>query len=399
MSDLVHPGIRESSPAGTRGIARRIPSPSFLGKNLASNGVASLPFLLVVAAIAAVAYADHLVVVPSLLYLYILPLTLGAVFLRKEVSYGLIAVCILFHCIDSPRQISLTLRVFHDLSALVCFTLVVFVIHRYARQQQSLLKTVERQRDDLLKDVELAAQVQRLFLPSSSGKPVIAGLDIAGMMHPARVIGGDYYDFFSVAPQTAQTIIADVSGKGVPAALLMSATAAALRLEANRDRSVLEQVRSLNAEICAVSDPEQYVTLLVAEIDTQQQVVRYVNCGHNSALLFRAKSGTLSRMNSSCPPIGLFPQEICGLACESLADGDVLLFYTDGVTEAENRQGEEFGIERLSATVQRGASLSADDLMADVYNAAADFCGDNFNDDVTILVVKCDFDSPSAPGA
>ena len=397
MSDLVHPGVRESSSAELRGIRERVPSLSRLRKGVASNELAWLPLVVVVAAIAAVAYADHLVVVPSLLYLYILPLTLGAVFLPKEVSYGLIVACILFHYFDSPRQTPLTLRIFHDLSALLCFTFVVFVIRRYAKQQQSLLKTVEQQRDDLLKDVELAAQVQRLFLPS--GKPVIAGLDIAGMMHPARGVGGDYYDFFSVAPQTTQVVIADVSGKGVPAALLMSATAAALRLEANRDRGMLEQVRSLNAEICAVSDPEQYVTLLVAEIDTQKRIVRYVNCGHNSALLFRAKTGALSRMNSSCPPIGLYPQEICELACESLADGDVLLFYTDGVTEAQNRQGEEFGMERLSATVRLGASLSAEDLKTNVYNAAADFCGDNFNDDVTILVVKCDFDSRPTPGS
>jgi serine phosphatase RsbU (regulator of sigma subunit) len=393
MSDLVHPGVRESSHAELRGVGQRISKLSLLRNGVVFDGAAWLPLVFVVAAIAAVAYADHLVVVPSLLYLYILPLTLGAVFLRKEVSYGLIAACILFHYFDSPRQTPLTLRIFHDLSALLCFTFVVFVIRRYAKQQESLLKTVERQRDDLLKDVELAAQVQRLFLPA--GKPAIDGLDIAGMMHPARVVGGDYYDFFSVAPQTAQVIVADVSGKGVPAALLMSATAAALRLEANRDRSMLEQVRSLNAEICAVSDPEQYVTLLVAEINTQKRVVRYVNCGHNSALLFRPKTGTLSRLNSSCPPIGLSPQEICELACESLDDGDVLLFYTDGVTEAENRQGEEFGIERLSDTVRQGASLSAEDLMTNVYNAAADFCGNNFNDDVTIAVVKCDFDGSS----
>jgi len=76
-----------------------------------------------------------------------------------------------------------------------------------------------------------------------------------------------------------------------------------------------------------------------------------------------------------------------------------LIFYTDGVTEAENRLGEEFGMERLSATVRDGSSLSAEDLMSNIYNAAADFCGDNFNDDVTILVVKCDFDRSSTPSS
>jgi sigma-B regulation protein RsbU (phosphoserine phosphatase) len=99
-------------------------------------------------------------------------------------------------------------------------------------------------------------------------------------------------------------------------------------------------------------------------------------------------------MDSSCPPIGLSPDEICEVASADLSSGDVLVFYTDGVTEAENRLGEEFGMERLSTVVQRGSSLSAEELMIDIYNTAADFCGDDFNDDVTILVVKCDFDRP-----
>jgi serine phosphatase RsbU (regulator of sigma subunit) len=172
-----------------------------------------------------------------------------------------------------------------------------------------------------------------------------------------------------------------------------------MRLEANRNRNILQQVERLNTEIGAVSDPEKYVTLLVAEIDTNKRKIHYVNCGHNPALLFRAKTGTLTRLDSSCPPIGLSPEEICEQAAEDLMTGDVLVLYTDGVTEAENRLGEEFGMERLSATVLSGSSLSAEDLMSNIYNAAADFCGDNFNDDVTILVVKCDFDHSSTPSS
>jgi sigma-B regulation protein RsbU (phosphoserine phosphatase) len=93
----------------------------------------------------------------------------------------------------------------------------------------------------------------------------------------------------------------------------------------------------------------------------------------------------------------LSPEEICELASADLCPGDVVVFYTDCVTEAENRLGEEFGMERLSATVRSGSSLSAEDLMSSIYDAAANFCGDDFNDDVTILVVKCDFDSSSIP--
>src|SRR5260221_4801065 len=372
MSDLLHPVIQVSRRSKLNDFREGAPLLSLLRKDLASDGPTWLPLILVLAAIAGVAYLDHLVVSLSLVYLYTLPLTVGAIFLRKEISYGLIVACILFHYsfhyFDSPRHIHLGLRIFHDLSALFCLTVVVYVLQRYIERQQLLMHTVQQQRDSLLKEIELAAHVQRFFLPS--GKPAIAGLEIAGMMHPARGVGGDYYDYFPIDAHTSQIIIADVSGKGVPAALLMSATAAALRLEANHDRNMLEQVERLNAEIGAVSDPERYVTLLLAEIDTRKLVIQYVNCGHNPALLFRPNAGTLTRLNSSCPPIGLSPEEMCELASVDLLAGDVLVFYTDGVTEAENRLREEFGMERLSATVRRGSSLSAEDLMRDIHNAA-----------------------------
>src|SRR5437667_2934098 len=321
---------------------------SLLRKDVALNGPAWLPLALVLGALSAVAYADRLVVSISLIYLYILPLAVGAIFLRKKVSYGLIVVCVLFHDYYSPRVINPGLRIFHNLSAMLCFAFVVYVIQRYMEQREALAKTVQQQRDELLKDVGLAAQVQRLFLPV--GKPAIAGLEIAGMMQPARGVGGDYYDYIPINAQTIQMVIADVSGKGVPAALLMSATAAAMQLEANHDRNMLEMVKRLNTEIHSVSDGERYVTLLVAEIDAHKRTLRYVNCGHNPALLFRGKDGTVTRLNSSCPPIGLSPEELCELASADLMAGSGVVFYTDAITEAQNRFGEELGQQRRYAT-------------------------------------------------
>ena len=393
MSDLAHPTVRESRRSQLPDFHESVLLRSLLRKDVASNGPAWLPLALVLGAVSAVAYADHLVISISLVYLYILPLVVGAIFLRKRASYSLIVVCVLFHDYFSPRNISPGLRIFHNLSAMLCFAFVVYVIRRYMKQREALARTVRQQRDDLLKDLELAAQVQRLFLPS--GKPAIAGLEIAGTMRPARGVSGDYYDYIPIDEHTIQIIVADVSGKGVPAALLMSATAAATRLEANHKRNMLEQVERLNTGILSLSDEERYVTLLIAEIDTHKRTLHFVNCGHNPALLFRASSGALTLLNSSCPPIGLSPEEICELASADLMAGDMVVFYTDGVTEAGNQFGEEFGLERLSATVRRGSSLSAENLMTDIYNTAAAFCGHDFNDDVTILVVKCGFGDPS----
>jgi sigma-B regulation protein RsbU (phosphoserine phosphatase) len=386
--------VRESMHAELRERRESVLLLPLLRKDVALNGPAWLPLVLVLGATGAVAYADHLVVSISLVYLYILPVGVGAIFLRREISYSLIAVCILFHDYFSPRHINPGLRIFHNLSAMLCFAFVVYFIQRYIEQREALAKTVQQQRDDLLQDVELAAQVQRLFLPV--GKPAIAGLEIAGRMQPARGVSGDYYDYIPIDAHTIQVVIADVAGKGVPAALLMSATAAAMQLEANHDRNMLEIVERLNTGIHSVSDGERYVTLLLAEIDTHKRTLRYVNCGHNPALLFRAQTGKLTRMDSSCPPIGISPEEICELASADLIAGDVLVFYTDGVTEAENQVGEEFGTERLSAVVRRGSSLSAEGLLTDIFISAANFCSEvGFNDDVTVLVVKCNFDGPS----
>lgn len=395
MTELVHPAVRESRPAKLRGLRERILPLRLLRKDVDSSGPAWPPLLLILGAIAAVAYADHLIVSISLAYLYILPLGVGAIFLRREISYFLIVACILLHDYDSPRKIHHPgVRILDNLTTVLCFTFVVYFIQRYIEQREALARTVQPQRDRLQQDLELAAQVQRLFLPV--GKPAIAGLEIAGMMQPARSVSGDYYDYIPLGAHTIEIVVADVAGKGVPAALLMSATAAVMRLEANRDRNMLELVGRLNKEIKSVSDGERYVTLLVAEIDARKRGVRYVNCGHNPALLFRAKTGMITHMDSSCPPVGMFSEKPCELASADLIAGDVMVFYTDGVTEAQNHLGEEFGMERLSGVVRRGASLSAEGLMNEIFRSAKDFCSEvGFLDDVTILVVKCDFDDSS----
>jgi sigma-B regulation protein RsbU (phosphoserine phosphatase) len=173
----------------------------------------------------------------------------------------------------------------------------------------------------------------------------------------------------------------------------MSATAAAVQLEVSEKRDMLEVVDRLNNGIHSVSDGDRYVTLLLADIDALSRSLRYVNCGHNPALLFRAKTRDIVRMNSSCFPVGMFDSVACQVNRADLADGDILVLYTDGITEAENPQGEEFGMERLSAVIQRGSSLSAEQLMNDIFQSAADFAREvGFNDDVTVLVVKCNFD-------
>lgn len=371
----------------------KVPFLPSLRTHVASIGPRWLPVVLVLGAIAAVAYVHHHVHSIPIAYLYIFPLGAGAILLRKKAIYALAVSCVLLHDYYSPQVIHPRLRILDNLLALLSYLFVIYVIRRYIDQRETLAATIQQQRDDLLQEIGLAAQVQRMFLPTS--KPAMAGLEIAGVMQPAEGVGGDYYDYILVNPHTIQIVVADVSGKGVSAALLMSATAAALQSETNHERNILEMVNRLNAGIHSVSDGEHYVTLLLAEIDTQKRTVRYVNCGHNPALLFQADKGRVIRMESSCPPVGMFSEESCELAFSGLCSGDVLVLYTDGVTEAQNRLGEEFGTQRLSDFVRRGSSGSAEELMNGIVHSAAEFSGEvGFSDDVTVVVVKCVFDAP-----
>jgi serine phosphatase RsbU (regulator of sigma subunit) len=367
-------------------------SRSFLRRDVIATGAQWLPATLILASIAAVAYADFIVSTASLGYLYILPLGISAMFLRTRISYALIAVCVFLHDFFGPPYSSLEARIAHNLTAAVGFTFVVYVIQRYVKQKEQLDRTVRHQRDQLLQDVELAAQVQRMFLPTHP--PSIRGLQIAGKMQPARGVSGDYYNYIHIDDHTIQLVIADVAGKGVPAALLMSATAAAVQFEATEKRDMLEMVNRLNSGLFSLSDSSRYVTLLVADIDASRQSLSYVNCGHNPALLFQAKTCDVISMNSSCFPIGMFDSEACAINSANLTVGDILVLYTDGVTEAENAVGEEFGVERLSNLIRRGHSLSANELMNHILESVTEFSRDvGFEDDATILVVKFMFDS------
>ena len=380
--------VMAGTPPGT---VTSLSSRSLLRGEAAVGGPHWLPVVLVFGSIGAVAYADFIVTGISLGYLYILPLGISAMFLRSQVSYGLIAVCVFLHDLFGPPYPSQEAPITHNLTALIAFAFVVYVIQRYVKQREQLDKAVRQQRDQLLQEVELAGRVQRMFLPIS--RPSIPGLEIAGMMQPVGGVGGDYYDYIPVNEHTVQVVIADVAGKGVPAALLMAATAAAVQLEVSEKRNMLEVVNRLNNGIHSVSDGNRYVTLVLADIDALSRSFRYVNCGHNPGLLFQAKTRDVVPMNSSCFSVGMFDSVTCEINGADLAAGDILVLYTDGITEAENPQGEEFGIERLSAVIRRDSSMSAEGLMDNIFQSAEHFCrGVGLNDDATVLIVKCVFD-------
>jgi serine phosphatase RsbU (regulator of sigma subunit) len=344
-------------------------------------------FLVVVAAIGCVAYADNRVEGVSLGYLYILPLSFSAILLSPRLTYGIVVVCILFHDLFGPPIHNVQGRILHNLAALVGFAFVVAVLQWFVAQRNALNDLTRHQRDELLKEMELAAEVQRLFLPSSD--PDTAGFEIAGDMHPARVVGGDYYDYLARPDGRMRLVIADVSGKGVAAALLMSATAAAVQLETNEPRKLCEVASHLNKELYALQDDGRFVTVLLGELDPRNGKLNYINCGHNPALLVRADGGEAVWLDASWTPVGMSPEMECSLEEITLAPGDIMVWYTDGLTDASDRGANEFGTKRLLESVRQHSSGSAREICDQLWRDVAAFTQrDSLDDDLTLMVIK-----------
>lgn len=344
-------------------------------------------FLVVVLAIGCVAYADNRVEGVSLGYLYILPLSFSAILLPSRLTYPLVVVCIFFHDLFGPPIHHLQGRILHNLTALIGFIFVVAILQWFVAQRNALNELTRHQRDALLKEVELAAEVQRLFLPRSD--PEVAGFEVAGAMHPARVVGGDYYDYIERPDGRMRLVIADVCGKGVAAALLMSATAAAVQLETNEPRKLGDVARHLNKELFALQDDARFVTVLLGELEPRSGRLKYINCGHNPALLLRGDGGETIWLHASCTPVGMSPEMDCSLEEITLAPGDIMVWYTDGLTDASNRDAKEFGTERLLESVRVHSGGSAREICDDLWRDVAAFTQrDSLDDDLTLMVIK-----------
>ncbi len=243
------------------------------------------------------------------------------------------------------------------------------------------------EKERLEREVELASQIQRQILPH--GAPEILGFDLAGWYRPARHIGGDYYDFFPLSGENKTAIVVgDVSGKGVPAALLVSTLHSALRLLAEREGIVASLFERLNRHVLDSSAANKFITLFCAELDAASGTLTYVNAGHNPGLLVRA-GGQVEELGAGGPPIGLLPGATFQLERRQLAPGDLLGLYSDGITEAENGTDEEYGLERLGALLaaERRSPLSG--IVRAIDRAVVDFAEDRpQGDDQTVVLLR-----------
>jgi len=360
---------------------------SVLAKGSSVDGIQWLSVVLVAGAIACVGYADHLVKSISLSYLYILPLVVAAILLPRRITFTLTLICVFLHDLLGRSYSALQVRIADNLITLISFGFLVAMAHKFVAQRNSLSGLIRRQRDELLKEVDLAAHVQRSFLPING--PAIPGFDIAAMMHPARGVGGDYYDYIPLPNHKLGLIIADVAGKGVAAALLMAAASAAVRMDADDRRRISETISRLNRELHGLNGGSRFMTMILGELEPESRLLRYANCGHNPALLFRASKLQARWLSATCTPVGLFPILQCEPEQIALESGDVMVWYTDGLTEAENEAGEEFGPRKIFDIVRSNWGARAQEIVDLLYQEVINFSErDTFDDDLTIMVLK-----------
>lgn len=248
--------------------------------------------------------------------------------------------------------------------------------------------TEEKRR--LERELELSQVVQRALLPHRL--PTIPGLDLAVFSRPAQIICGDYFDFVRFGDGTHGLAIADVAGHGVAASLLAASVQTALRTLIPASDGPADVVRQVNRFFCHNIHFTTFVTLFLARFDHRTRTLAYCNAGHNPPLLFRMEDGGRDRavwLRPTGPAVGLVEEFQIAAEEIALAPGDILLLYTDGVTEVVNPQIEEFGTDRLAALVRRESHASAKELMRALRDALEEFAdGQPLADDVTIIACK-----------
>jgi phosphoserine phosphatase RsbU/P len=243
------------------------------------------------------------------------------------------------------------------------------------------------QRRKLEGELELSQKVQKALLPQAI--PEIPGLEVAAFSQPARIVGGDYFDFLSFQDATPGILIADVMGKGVAASLLMASLQASLRILVTESDCPAEVAKRLNHIFCHNINLTKFVTLFLARYEPDSRILDYCNAGHNPPLLYRKPEGSASWLHSTGAAIGLVEDFQFEARQVELSPGDLLLLYTDGVTEARNSQDEEYGPDRLSEIVTTNPDLSAREHIGALRHDLQLYTdGRPLEDDTTIVAVK-----------
>ncbi|HEX4276346.1 MAG TPA: SpoIIE family protein phosphatase, partial [Bryobacteraceae bacterium] len=254
------------------------------------------------------------------------------------------------------------------------------------RIEHTRFAEVEQARQLMARDLEQAAEIQQGFLPAVA--PAVRGLDVAGHNAPCRTVGGDYYDFFPYGSSRIAMVLGDVSGKGMPASLLMMGLQARVQVLIEEPKRLADVMTRLNRITSANCPSNRFISLFFGILDGDTGELTFCNAGHNPPVIVRA-DGSYQRLKGGGPVLGILP------TCEyeehhaKLAEGDGLVIYSDGVTEANNPAGEEFEIEGLADAVIPVRGESAKSIIGHINKAVVTYtAGAPPADDITLIVAR-----------
>ncbi|MBM4241109.1 MAG: stage II sporulation protein E [Euryarchaeota archaeon] len=264
-----------------------------------------------------------------------------------------------------------------------------FIISNLIKERETARER-DKYHDELQRkkyELEIAHEIQESFLPHEM--PHLNGFDIYAINIPAKEVGGDFYDFIPISEDKIGVTIADVSGKSVPAALFMAFSRTILRAKAIGNPGVAEVIKDANKLIASDARSGMFVTLFYATLDLKKRTLDYVNAGHNPPVMFIRKTGYLECLSSKGVALGAIDTIELEEKEITLESGDLVVFYTDGVTEAMNDKEEFFGEGRLFKLVKANNDLSAEDIVNKIKEAVISFSGDGSQfDDITLMVLK-----------
>jgi phosphoserine phosphatase RsbU/P len=281
--------------------------------------------------------------------------------------------------VDAPHQLRQFTR--EDLNLLTVMANVAAI-----RIEHSRLNEVEEAERAMSKEMDQAAAIQKRLLPSAS--PVVVGLDIAGRTTACRTVGGDYYDFLKFPDGRIAMLVGDVAGKGMPASLLMSSLQARVHVLFEDGDNLAQKITRLNKSTCANCPDNRFITFFMTVLDPQTGELVYTNAGHNPPLLVRA-SGEFETLGGGGMILGILPMATYSESRAEINVGDVLVLFSDGITEAPNPQGEEFGEERLASLVASVRNTPAVDIIEEIHKAVTKFTeGAPAADDITVVIAR-----------
>jgi len=249
------------------------------------------------------------------------------------------------------------------------------------------LRRTTAENERMQKEMEIGKGIQQSFLPESP--PKVEGFEIAALNTPALEVGGDFFDFIPISLDSWGLVIADVSGKGVPAALFMALSRTLIRAYAKGNPTISDTILRANNMIAEEERANMFVTLFYGVLDAKRKTLAYVNAGHNPPLVLGGKEGGIVMLSAKGIALGVMPDILLEEKEIQLREGEIVLLYTDGVTEAVNGGNEQFGQQRLIKVVEDNRSLSAQELVKRIEQEVITFSeGQPQFDDLTVMVVR-----------